>query len=846
VRPDSRERWHALSPYLDEALALPEEDRPAWLEALRLGRPDVASEIETLLEERRALSREGFLARPVPGPAASLAGRAVGAWTLVEPIGQGGMGSVWRAIRSDGRFEGRAAVKLLNASLVGRTGEARFAREGQLLARLTHPNIARLHDAGVAPGGQPYLVLEYVDGAPIDAWCDARRLGVEARLHLFLGVLAAVAHAHANLIVHRDLKPSNVLVGGDGEVKLLDFGIAKLLEGEAGGGGATALTRDGGRALTPEYAAPEQITGGAITTATDVHALGTLLHLLLTGRHPAGAALSTPAALVSAIVETDPPKPSDAVVASRGCEGDEVGRAAARGTTPEGLGRELRGDLDTIVAKALKKRPEERYASVTALADDLRRFLADEPIGARPDTLAYRAAKFVRRHTAGVAAAMAVTLLLGGLIGFYTARVAAERDRARLEAQKATKVSELLTSLLTGADPFAPRPRDATVRGILDAGAERIEKELEGQPELQVEMLTLVGQIYHRLNADEKARPMLEKAVAVGRASLGPRHARLAESLNELGLLLRARGEHGAAEPVLVEALAMRRAVLGPGHPLVGQTLVELARVFEDQGNDARAEPLLLESLAIREKALGKEDHETAVTLDDLAQLARRRGDLDRAEALWRQNLVIYGKTRGEEHPHVASTLNNLGLVAADKEDWAAAESLFRQALAIYRVTIGVEHPRSASITINLAWPLLEQGKYDDAASALNDALRIVGSPSGPDPRRVALGEVYLARVHLARGDPAGAEPLARDALRIRQRILPADDWRIGAAKSVLGQALTQLGRYDEARPLLTDARRVLREIPGAQGQEAKANRARLAALEEATGNLALRGQRER
>ena len=311
----SPDRWRIVSPYLDEAMELSEEERAAWLARVRTRDTTLADDLETLLDERGHAGREGFLEGRPPSPSAPspLAGQTVGDWTLASLIGQGGMGNVWLARRNDGRFEGRAAVKLLNASLLGRSGEERFRREGDLLARLTHPHIARLLDAGVSPSGQPYLVLEYVEGEPIDRHCDARSLDVEARIRLFLEVLEAVAHAHANLIVHRDIKPSNVLVGRDGQAKLLDFGIAKLLEGEGEAGAATALTREGGRALTPEFAAPEQMTGGAVTTATDVYALGVLLYLLLTGRHPAGDALHSPVGLVKAILEIDPSRASDAV-----------------------------------------------------------------------------------------------------------------------------------------------------------------------------------------------------------------------------------------------------------------------------------------------------------------------------------------------------------------------------------------------------------------------------------------------------------------------------------------------------------------------------------------------------
>jgi eukaryotic-like serine/threonine-protein kinase len=345
----NKTRWDAVSPYLDQALELGADERTTWMAGLRAQDPALAADLEALLEEGATAGREGFLEGDAPTLAdlapPSLAGQTIGAYTLVSPLGQGGMGTVWRAQRSDGRFEGLAAVKLLNAELLGHSGEERFKREGAFLSRLTHPHIARLLDAGLSPVGQPYLVLEHVAGAHIDQHCDQRRLGIESRLRLFLDVLEAVAHAHASLIVHRDLKPSNVLVSADGQVKLLDFGIAKLLEGEAGSGQASALTREGGRALTPEYAAPEQLTAEAITTATDVYGLGVLLYVLLAVQHPTGASGRSPAELVRAIVEVEPPRPSLAVAAQAP---ETAGQTAAhRGTTPEKLRRVLRGDLDT-------------------------------------------------------------------------------------------------------------------------------------------------------------------------------------------------------------------------------------------------------------------------------------------------------------------------------------------------------------------------------------------------------------------------------------------------------------------------------------------------------------------
>ena len=418
------EGWREVSPYLDQALSLPEDERAPWLESFRAARPDLAHLLQDLLEEHRVLAQKQFLERsPVSGTAeSSLTGQKIGAYTLLSPIGQGGMGSVWLAERSDGRFDRRVAVKFLNFSVAATGGVQRFKREGRILGQLTHPHIAELIDAGLTANGEPYLVLESVDGKHIDEYCDHHQLSVNARIRLFLDVLSAVAHAHANLVVHRDLKPSNVLVSNDGEVKLLDFGIAKLLA--EGTDKTTQLTVEGSGPLTPQFAAPEQITGGAVTTATDVYTLGVLLYILLTGQHPTGTEPHSAAELVKAIVETEPRRASEAIASAA-----SKPQAEKRGTTFEKLSRQLRGDLDTILAKALKKTAAERYGSVTALGDDLRRYLNHEPISARPHTLVYRVRKFVYRNrvvvTLVTVALAAILVGSGGAI--YQARIADRR-----------------------------------------------------------------------------------------------------------------------------------------------------------------------------------------------------------------------------------------------------------------------------------------------------------------------------------------------------------------------------------------------------------------------------------
>lgn len=421
-----KETWSRLSPLLDELLDLPDDERDARLADLRARDPKMADAVTAMLQHLPAIERGEFMPSAAMPKPVGLAGQAIGPYTLVREIGHGGMGTVWLARRTDGRYEGEVAIKFLRSGLFGHGDAARFEREGSILARLSHPHIARLLDAGVtADGTQPYLVLEYIDGEPIDKHCQRLALPVPARLTLMLDVLAAVEQAHNRLVLHRDLKPSNILVTKAGEVKLLDFGIAKLLD-DTGGGEQTALTARAGNAFTPEFAAPEQLQGGDVTTATDVYALGVLLYLLLGGDHPTGAPTGTPLDRMRSVIETVPKRLSEAVLRRGG---------PTQRWSPESrrLSSEIRGDIENIVAKALKKVPAERYANAAALADDIRRYLAREPISARPDTPLYRATRFVQRHRAGVAmASVAVTALGVGVgVALWQAREArAQRVQA--------------------------------------------------------------------------------------------------------------------------------------------------------------------------------------------------------------------------------------------------------------------------------------------------------------------------------------------------------------------------------------------------------------------------------
>ena len=824
-------RWQRASRLLDQALDLPHHQVDTWLGELRASDRDAASDVEALLLEHRQLSDEGFLDGGVPSIDVPLAGVVLGGYTLVSPIDQGGMGSVWLAERSDGRFEGRAAVKLLNASLLGREGEARFRREGTVLARLTHPHIARLVDAGVSRAGQPYLVLEYVDGQHIDRFCDDQRLGVEDRIRLFLDVQTAVAHAHANLIVHRDLKPSNVLVTGDGQVKLLDFGIAKLLGDDEA---MSLLTREGGVALTPKYAAPEQVTAGPITTATDVYTLGVLLFELLTGQHPTGLAAGSPIDFVKAITIGKSMRLSAAALGEDTRLAAE--RAGQRATTPERLHRLLRGDLETIVAKALKTNPAERYASVVEFAEDLRRVLDHQPIAARPDSVRYRATRFAQRHWRPVVAGMAALLVLLAVVVFYTHRLQVERDRARQEAIKASRVSTLLTGVLLGADPYRnPDSTKQTVEGLLDRAAERTAA-LEGQPDVQTEMFAIIGRTFQRMGLDEKALPLLQRAVALGRRSLGPEHVQLAQSLNNLGVLHREMGQARQSEPLLREAVEMRRRVLGPTHPDVAITLVELSRTLSDQGRLAEAEPLSREALTIRQAAFGEDHRETATSKRELGVNLMRRGDLAGAEPLLRDNVDTTVRLLGAGHPNSSAAMGTLAQLLNAKGDPASAEPLARQAAQANRRTFGPDAEEYAAPLSTLGDTLELLGRDDEAERVFADCLRIGRAQLPADHPAIATYALSLARVRIARGDGASAEPLLREALRLRTARLQPNDWRIAQVQSLLGAALVARGRAAEAEPLMLAADRGLKPIAGAEGRARVSNRARLAALYRASG----------
>lgn len=711
----SPERWREISPYLEHALSLSEEERGHWLADFRTQDWELADVLGKLLEEHRALAQEHFLEQEPPRPTkeSSLAGKNLGAYRLISRIGEGGMGNVWLAERVDGRFERQVAVKFLHFALASQGVAQRFKREGRILGQLLHPHIAELIDAGVTPNGEPYLVLEYVRGEQIDEYCDERMLDVNSRIQLFLDVLTAVIHAHANLVVHRDIKPSNVLVSGEGEVKLLDFGIAKLLADDTNPTAATLLTLESGSALTPLFAAPEQVTGGAITTATDVYSLGVLLYVLLTGQHPTGPGPRSPADLVKAITEMEPPRLSDAV----GAQDEDA--ETKRGASPGKLRRSFRGDLDLIVGKALKKNPQERYASVAALGDDLRRYVRHEPISVRPDSVSYRVSKYVRRHRAGVAVTASLLLLLAGFSIVQTVelrRITRERDRA-------DRIADFMTGVFKVSNPGERVGNSVTAREILDKASKDIDEGLSKDPELQAQMMHVMGRAYMMLGLQSQAQSLYERSIKLGSSSVGTNNPETLRTMNDLSWTLFQQGRLSEAENLQRRLLSLQQRILGPEHHDTLETMGQLATTLCEEGNCAEAEKLDRADLESTRRLLGPEAPDTLAAMDNLSMYLAQEGKLTEAEELEQKTLEIEVRVFGFENLGTISSMTSLASIQRDLGKYEQAEKLFRQTLDLEARVLGPDQPDTAETKYDFACLLARRGKTEETLGLLRQAV---------------------------------------------------------------------------------------------------------------------------
>ncbi|HEV8398097.1 MAG TPA: serine/threonine-protein kinase [Vicinamibacterales bacterium] len=828
--------WSKLSPLVDRALEMEPDARPVFLAAVRAEDEELAGALGQLVLEHDRVMASSFL-ESLPAAAAappSLAGQIVGAYTLESPIGSGGMGTVWLARRSDGRFEGHVAIKFINLAVFDRVGQDRFRREGTLLARLSHPNIARLHDAGVTASGQPFLVLEYIEGRRIDHHAAERRLSVEARLELFLQVADAVAHAHANLVVHRDLKPSNVLVDTHGQVKLLDFGIATLVDS-----GSPAQSTATLAALTPEYAAPEQVTGATVTTATDVYALGVLLFQLLGGTHPTAPPDATQATALRALAEHEAVRLSDA--AGRAADPERIARE--RDTTPDRLRRACRGDLDTILAKALKQAPAERYQTVMAFADDIRRHLRREPVTARPDSVWYRTRRFAARHRLEVAAAAAaaLALMLGAGIAVRQARVsAAERNRALEELRRAEATNDFSSFLLSEA---TPSEKPLTNADLLARGEDLIDRRYATDPLLSVHLRLVLAERHYENFQYDQWRHHLARAFEQSRTLPDVRLRSLAGC--RMATALAERGEYARAATLIADALSalaveddavaekascylarsiaanmqgdaphaieageaslrLERARRGPAGSDV-DALAALAGAYgtaDRYADSDRAYAALMRSLDAQGRGATRNAaillNNWAVALEAGGQLRRAAEQVQRARALVRQLDVEHGSSPAQLRTY-GSILSTVGLHDA----------------AIAAVDEAVAKARTGGSPLGLFWALGiatrvygEAGRLDAADAILRDLRSVAASQAELPARERAAVDRFAALAALRRGQAAEAVEYANRALERLETSGRPDREKLPVV-TILAAASNAAGRFETAKTTAERARQM-------------------------------------
>ncbi|MEO0857948.1 MAG: serine/threonine-protein kinase [Bacteroidota bacterium] len=768
------ERWTEIQTLFEAALEHSPEERTPFLAAAAPD-PTLRREVEALLaadEQAGPLDAlQDDLEPLASGWRAAPSEERVGPYRLVRELGRGGMGTVWLAERAvddaNAQFEQQVALKLLPGPPSSEQIR-RFLAERQVLARLQHRHIARLLEGGVTERGRPYFALEVVDGQPITTYCDQHDLDIEARLQLFLQVCDAVQYAHQNLVVHRDLKPSNILVTTNAEgqpsAKLLDFGIAKLLDGPRPSLGA--VTQTGQRMMTPAYAAPEQVRGEAVTTATDVYALGVVLYELLAGQRPYEVTNLIPSQVERLICETMPARPSTVVLDAD----TETPRAASR------PGR-LTGDLDVIVMKALRKEPAARYDSAAQLRDDLARHLAALPISARPSTVGYRVRSFVRRHRLGVGAVALVVLAL--VLGLATTLWQAQRaaneaeaaQAARLvaerEARKAQQTTDFLLDVFRVADPTASLGDTITAREILDAGAARAHDELRSQPDLQASVLAVVGDVYANLGLFDRAQPLLQDVVRLRTDTLGRHHPDVADALGALAELERQRSRLDAADSLY--ATALRTPGL-PG-PLRARLLDQRGVATMDLGRYDEADSLFRQALTLWEATTPPDPLARATTALHHAALHNATGAFGPADSLYQVALRTREAQLGPDHPDVATARNGYATFLYNTGDYASADSLYRQVLDRRFAVFGPDHPDVANAMTNLATTLVSLGRYGEADSLYQRALESQIDRLGPEHIEVSYTLGNLAVLNYHRGDLEAAQARFRDVLRVQRTL---------------------------------------------------------------------------
>lgn len=853
---------------------------------------------DAVIEQVSASWMSDLAGEPQTGGDASLAlgdtrkpGELIGLYRILRVLGRGGMGEVYLCERADDQYRKQVAIKLVSSGLISRQIQNRLRTERQILATLDHPNIARLLDGGTTAEGVPYLVMEYVEGEPIDSYCDRRQLTIGERLDLFRIVCSAVQAAHRNLIVHRDLKPTNILVTADGTPKLLDFGIAKLLDVRQTAH-TVAMTQADIRILTPDHASPEQIRGQPITTASDVYVLGVLLYELLAGRRPFKVEGLRLIDIERLICEQPPVLPSQALSPAEMSREELELTAAQRRTTVVRLRRQLAGDLDNIILMAMRKEPERRYGSVEQLAADVGNHTSGMPVIARRDTWSYRARKFVGRHSLGVTLVGALAVVL---VGFAAAmyvqaeRIRLQRDeanvqraRAEAEGKRATQVSEFLVDLFKRSDPTEHRGEKMTADEILDRGARRIEVELKQDPATQSHMMDAIGRVYLSAGKTDKALPLLERSLELRRQLFGSKDLVTASSMRSLADARRDMGDFAVAEKLLRDALNIERRKLGSDNETVAATLAELASVLTDRGEWDTAERIYRDSLRIYQ-ATGKE-HDVSATevMNDFANLLISKGDYPAAETLYRRALEIHRRDLGTSHPTTAVYMANLAMVMQMEGELTDAEPLYVESIEILRRVNGAEHPNTITILGSYGWLLQVKGELDEAERVLREVLGLrrkifgerhvlVGYDSSnladvlyergqlveaerlyrealavfdvtlsPDHEYVAAALTGLARVFAEKGDEFRVGAFVDRSVSIWRKKLPADHWRIANAQSALGLCLLTQKKYAESEKVLLASYAVLEKQSGLHDPNTRRVRAWLVKLYEGWGKPAV------
>ncbi len=747
------QRWQQVKTILEQASRMAPEAWPELLTESCGADAELRAEVRSLLEFSDQ-TRE-IVERPIFDVNAEdpRVGRRIGHYRIVRQLGRGGMGVVYLATREDD-YSQRVAIKLILHGLDSKDRIARFHEERQILADLDHPAIARLLDGGTTADGLPYLVMELVEGEPIDEYCDAHHLGVRRRLELFRRILAAVRTSHRHLVVHRDLKPSNVLVTADGTLKLIDFGIAKLLQPAPKPSGPPAA-RQRRQPMSPGYASPEQARGEHVTTASDIYSLGVLLYELLSGCKPYRIDVGEAEDLSRVICETVPVLPSQAA-ASATAGADPRALAELRGTSPRRLRRQLAGELDAVVMKALRKRPEKRYHSADELSDDVGRYLSGLPVGILADSFSYRARKFIRRHPAALMATLLALAALAATLSAFVLRSRVHNERARTEA-----IEDFVSDLFRASDPDRAEGEELTVRELLDRGGDDLATGLENQPLVRAALMTVVGRVYENLGDWDQATNHLQEALALQRRFDSEDGATVARRANNLATVLRKQGDLDRAEALFREAL-VRIGGCRSRHPDTLYIVANLAQLQTERKDFAEAEALM-DCLGDRkDRDLSpSENLAVASLLNRWANLRYQQRRLDEAEELFREVLEIRLDQYGHLHTRVAATLNNLGRVLYEQAELAESAAMLRRAVDIRRQLLSPDHRYVANSEKNLAQVLLDLDRADEA------------------------------------------EPLARHAIEALESTLPGGRIEIAEAESVLGACLVALGRCSEAEPLL-------------------------------------------